>query len=732
MRRAIASSAGVGRGGAGLAALWRHFDGRAFLIAQWQAESDLGRPALWMAPAMALGVLLHFSLPAEPPAILLYPLILLGLSLAWTLRHVTGLAALGLFLGAVAAGLLSADIAVRLAAAPRIENVVPRALVTGTVMRIEGRAEKSPRILLQVTKISGLTGPPPARLIAVGSKLEDVKLGQTIVITARLAPLPLPTHPQAYSPGFFGYFNQIGGYAFVRHAPRAAELPDLPIRLRAALAVERWRTGMSEAIIGRLGPRIGPLAAALVTGQRTAIPDDINQQFNASGLLHVLSISGLHMALVAGGALWLARALLAAIPLLALHVPVKKAAALIALSTASFYEIASGAEVATTRSYIMIVIVFLAILLDRPAITMRNLAISALIILAIQPSALISPSFQMSYAATAVLVAVYERKLLPPLAHPEQSAGLRLASRIAEAILATAIISVLVEVAMLPITLHHFHRIAWFGVVGNLLATALVDTIVMPMAVLTLAALQFGNAPIIIDGLGFAVERMLDIARFVSSFPHALSLVAGFGTGAMLVAVLGVMWACFWRGPLAVLGLLIYLAGVAIWLMEAPPDLYVSASGRLVAARDGSGLLRADGGKADGFALSRWLEANGDARRGDDISLGEGRACDFLGCTLHLGRDRLLAIAKAPEALKDDCARADILLIPYASAPPDCPYPRLVLDQNAIRRAAGLIVRWNGGAPIITSNAADCGTRPWCPSTDIRSRDVWWQRPKTQ
>lgn len=127
-----------------------------------------------------------------------------------------------------------------------------------------------------------------------------------------------------------------------------------------------------------------------------------------SGLAHVLAISGLHMAIMAGIVFWLARALLALIPGLALRYPIKKWAAGIAIGAASFYLALSGASVPTVRSWIMMSIVLIAVTVDRPAITMRNVALAALIILLVAPESLFDPSFQMSFAAVIALVAVYE------------------------------------------------------------------------------------------------------------------------------------------------------------------------------------------------------------------------------------------------------------------------------------------------------------------------------------
>jgi competence protein ComEC len=537
--------------------------------------------------------------------------------------------------------------------------------------------------------------------------------------------VPRPTHPGAYDPSFHAFFAGVGGYGFVSARPRPAAVPEPDVRQGVMIAVERWRTSLTERIVERLGPQLGPVAAALVTGQRTAIPEDVLRDFSASGLMHVLSISGLHMALVAGGMFWLFRLGLAAAPALALRLPVKKLAAGLALGVATFYWIASGAEVATTRSYIMIVVVFAAILIDRPAISMRNLVVAAAVLVALEPEAVLSASFQMSFGATAALVAAYERRLFPKLAHPEQPVSIRLLARAGELAVATAIVSLVCEAAILPFVLHHFHRVTWFGLIGNVLAFAIIDFLVMPAALLTLFLAPLGLGGWAIDLLGFGVARMHDVARFVASLPGAVSVVRGFGTGPMLLAALGVAWLCLWRTWLAAFGALPYVAAFLLWSFERPPDLRISATGDVVAARGDRARWVVDAVRPDPFVVRRWLEADADPRLPADPGLTEGRACDEAGCTVRLAVGALLALPRSPAAFAEDCARAD-LVVARGPAPAACPRPRLVLGRAEIGRSHGLDLRWNGGAPIVRTVAESCGRRPWCPDPDSPARPRWF------
>jgi competence protein ComEC len=128
-----------------------------------------------------------------------------------------------------------------------------------------------------------------------------------------------------------------------------------------------------------------------------------------SGLAHILAISGMHMVIMAGTWFWLVRGAWRCFR--RWRFDTRSAwAAVAALFGAAFYLALSGGAVPTIRAWIMMSIMLLAILLDRPAISMRNVALAALIILAWTPEILFSPSFQMSFAAVVGLIAVYERQ----------------------------------------------------------------------------------------------------------------------------------------------------------------------------------------------------------------------------------------------------------------------------------------------------------------------------------
>jgi ComEC/Rec2-related protein len=240
--------------------------------------------------------------------------------------------------------------------------------------------------------------------VTVRSKADVLSVGDPISLKASLGPPPGPVMPGGYDFSFTPFYQRIGavGFAFGGAAPATLGPPLLSIRLLEPLAHlrDKLRRRIEESLPGDYGH----IAAALIMGDQRGIDEDTQNAMRASGLGHILSISGLHLALVAGSVFWLLRALLALSPTLALAYPIKKWAATGALIVATIYLGISGAEVATVRSYVMLG----AILIDRRALTLRNVALAALVILVFSPESLLSISFQMSFAATIAVIATYE------------------------------------------------------------------------------------------------------------------------------------------------------------------------------------------------------------------------------------------------------------------------------------------------------------------------------------
>jgi competence protein ComEC len=401
-----------------------------------------------------------------------------------------------------------------------------------------------------------------------------------------------------------------------------------------------------------------------------------------SSLAHVLSISGYHMAVVAGVVFFVLRAFLALIPGLANRRPIKKWSAFVALIAATLYLALSGAEVATQRSFIMIAIVLVGVMLDRPALTMRTLTVAALLVLVLAPEAVVHPSFQMSFAATLALLAVYQHGLPWTTAGADTSLGARVALWGGREIASLILASLVAGLATTPYAAYHFHRLAPYGVIANLLAMPVVSAWVMPMGLLGLIAIPFGFDSALWWLMGYGIDWMDTVALWVASLPGAVGRMHAFGTGPLLLGTAGIVIVCLFKTPLRWVGAIVGVIA-CLWALSTPrPDVLVAADGRSFAIRDASGQLVITRTGGDTFATREWLAADGDARLVNDPGVGKGIACDPAGCVGKLADGRLVALAKMPEAFEEDCVRAAII-VAQRDPPPDC--AAFVIDRKLRR-----------------------------------------------
>jgi competence protein ComEC len=427
-----------------------------------------------------------------------------------------------------------------------------------------------------------------------------------------------------------------------------------------------------------------------------------------SSLAHVLSISGYHMAVVAGIMFFFVRAALALSPSLAVRRPIKKWAAGVALLAAAFYLLLSGAEVATQRSFIMIAIVLIGVMIDRAAITFRTLTVAAFCVLLIAPQAVVHPSFQMSFAATLALVAGYQFSMWR--ADHDTPLGARVALWGGREAVGLLLASLVAGLATTPYAAFHFHRIAPYGVIANLLAMPVVSAMVMPMGILGVMAMPFGFDAFFWRLMGAGLDWMISVALWVTSLPGSVGYMPAFGVGPLLLVTLGLLLMCLLRTPLRWSGAVVAMAA-SLWALNAPrPDVLVAADGQSAAVRGAGGRLTLLSSSRDSFAVKEWLAADGDARKPTDASLKDGVRCDPVGCTARLADGRLVAFARRAEAFEEDCARAAAVVSPQ-QAPVAC--AAHLIDRPAWRAQGATALFWTGERFEVQAARPTGPDRPW-------------------
>src|SRR6185295_12665974 len=426
--------------------------------------------------------------------------------------------------------------------------------------------ERTDRFVLRLVEMgSPRQHAKPQRVRLSAKKGTAPAVGSFVELKARLLPPLPPLRPGSYDFGRDMYFAGIGASGFVMGGIKTLDPPfDGGWSLRYAAFMQGLRDAIDARIRTVLDGDRRAIATALLTGRRDAISAPVNDAMFISGLGHVLSISGYHMAVVAGVVFFAVRALLALVPALTVGYAIKKWSAAAALVAAAFYLLLSGAEVATQRSFFMTAVVLIAVMVDRRAITFRTLAVAALIVLTAAPEALVHPSFQMSFAATLGLVALVQIGMPRLFATADNTATARAALWGGREITMLLLASLVAGLATMPYAAFHFHRVTPYGVLANLAAMPVVSAVVMPAGLLGLVAMPFGFDGLFWAIMGIGIDWMIAVTQWVAALPGAVGRVPAFGIGPLIAASLGIILLGLLRTPLRWSGAAMVLLA-AVW-----------------------------------------------------------------------------------------------------------------------------------------------------------------------
>jgi competence protein ComEC len=680
-----------------------------------ELEKERDRLALWLAVGLGCGILLYFALPAEPPLWLGFALAALTVLLVWLGRGqrllIEGSAILLLSL---ALGFLCAEIRTRMVSAPVLAGEVT-GLVEGRLVSLDAGARGAQKALIAVSGIEHVPRDSWPRLVRIAMRNPPpaLRAGNLIRLRAHLGPPAGPTAPGAYDFAMRAYFQRIGATGYALGPPEIWQAP-APRGLDGLLSdVERVREDVSARVAARLGGAVSGVAIAFTTGLRTEIPKEVDADLRNSGLYHLISISGVHMSAVAVALFFSLRFFLAAIPPIALRYPIKKWAAGLSIAGAFAYLIFTGSSVPTVRSFVMVALVFLAVIADRRALTVRNVALSAALILILLPESALDVSFQMSYAATMALIAAFEE-----WEGRRHETGIFRLFPYFSAMLLTGLVAGL---ATAPFSLFHFQTATPLGLLANLIAIPLTDLLIMPAAFGIYILAPFGLEAPAVWILGKACAVLLWAAHAVSALPGAVRGVPAGTPAALGLITLGGLWLMLWRRPWRRLAIVPVLGGIILWAHAQGPDILIDRKIENVAARGADGRLGLVEGSARSYAVQNWLRRDG-VSANDGAPPMAGRHCDALGCVAPMMGGGLLALSRDPASLVDDCAAARIL-ISTGVVRGACDGPALIIDRRTLAASGAapgtLALRVDEGGIVFMPAALAPGTRPWAPARQV-------------
>lgn len=675
-------------------------------------EAERAQLLPWIAIAFGAGITVYFAADREPVVLIVVPIAFSLVVAALLVRRLRLFAPVAL-LAAAAAGFAMATLKTERIA----HGVLARPMFAVTLagfVEVREERERSDRFVLRVDRFE------PSRATADTPKIERVRLsvkkgtapavGSYVELKARLSPPFTALYPGGYDFARDIYFQRIGASGFVLGAIKSAAAPENGgWWLRYAVTVNGMRDAIDARIRQTLSGDARAIAAALLTGKRDAISTPVNDAMFTSGLGHVLSISGYHMAIVAGAVFFAVRALLALFPALTVGFPIKKWAAVAALAAAAFYLLLSGSEVATQRSFLMTAVVLVGVMVDRRAITFRTLAVAALIVMLVAPEAVVHPSFQMSFAATLGLVALMDRdRALFSLA--DNSGVARAALWGGREIALLLLASLVAGLATMPYAAFHFHRATPYSVLSNLLAMPVVSGLVMPAGLLGLLAMPFGFDGVFWRLMDLGIGWMVTVAQWVAALPGAVGRIPAFGIGPLLLATSGILVIALLRTPLRWLGCLPVLVATGFALTAPQPDILIASDGQSVAVRRADGRLSVMQTKKDVFAVRTWLAADADARAADDPTLAQGVRCDDSGCAVAMTDGRFVTIARRADAFADDCDKA-ALTVTARQPPPAC--KAKIIEQARLQQSGSLALYSRNNAFAVEAVRPVGSNRPW-------------------
>lgn len=681
-----------------------------FAWIQLEISKQYGHMLPWGVVFYGIGTGLYFNQTSEPDfwIAILGLIIALGGGIAtYQLRYAFGLVAL--LPALVLSGFSIAALNARSHAAPVLDFHY-YGPINGRVVGVDRSGSHAMRLTLDHVLLSDVPKadvPHRIRVTLHGTQewLEP-RPGQYVGLTGHLSGPNGPVEPGGFDFQRHAWFLRLGAVGYTRTPVLEMKPPegDLPI-----LSTRRV---ISEHVARHLPGDIGGFAAAVTTGDRSAFSQEAIEALRVSNLAHLLAISGLHMGLLATFLFGVFRLALSLWQPWALRLPSKKIAALAALAGATGYLLLSGASIATQRAYVMAAVALIAVSLDRRALTLRSVAIAGLIVLVLKPSSLLSPGFQMSFAATTALVFVFSAlQNAPDIGR----------SRWLRAVGTLVLSSFVAGLATAPFAAAHFNQWASYGFLANVAAVPAMGTIVIPGAVLAALLAPIGLDWIGLEVMGIGLRWILAVATWVSDLEGARVPIVTPPHIVLPLLSLGGCWFVLWQGALKWGGALAFIISLLLWVQVERPDILISGDGKLVGVKiDRQRALSKARGQ--GFVAGVWLENDGDAASQPEAAARATAASKGIFSITSEKRPVVHFQGKKGAATFQSCLPDEIVITDQSITEK---LPCALFDQKRLGRSGATAIWFSESEMKIRTVSETRGQRLWTPSgqrVDLRDQ----------
>ncbi len=666
---------------------------------------------LWVPVFLVCGNWIYFEQGHEP-SVWLAVLILIGAGGLFAFKSRSAAVAI---IALVFCGFAFAKLREEMIHTPLLRGPTTGVIVGGYVADIENKGGERREVVVAVDEATGIPFDEiPNRVRVAATGVEHLQIGDYISFETYLAPLPRPVLPGGFDFGRMLYFQSIGATGRMIGQPSLEERP-IPWQFEYRRVFRAIRSGISTRITAVIPGALGHLADAMVSGERSLIPAEMNTSLQISGLAHIISISGLHMSMVAGGVFWAVRALLALSPLMALRCPIKKIAAVVAMIFGLFYMLLADSGSATERSYIMIAVMFFAILVDRPAFSMRNLAIAAILILVFTPEESVGASFQMSFLAVMGLGAFFQWWNNPSRETKKMRKG-RVqfwAQKIWHVLVASTLTTMVAGGTSSIAAAYHFGRLSPFSIVANGITLPIMGLFVMPPALLATLAMPLGLEYVPLKIMEFGLWLVMLVSDWVAHWEGANLLIAQPNIMGIILIFFGVTFVCIGIGAFRLAGVAVVLIGLLVTPLGQRPVLLIEDRAANVAILDGEGHYVFANAEKNKFVAQKWLQHNGETNTLTEAALRPGWDCVEGDCFSQMSNPSVAFLHREREATTPDyCPMVDILIADYPLHFA-CRNAKLRIDRFDVWRNGAYAVYRSGNQFRVETAKAMQGQRPW-------------------
>jgi len=698
------------------------------------SDKEKNRFTLWFPVSFACGIIAYFCFSQTPSLWLAACLFLFFGIAAVAEKQAFGRVFASLFILFFAAGFSLVAIRADLLHSPVLHKKTKTVEITGVIDDVDIRGSGQ-RLLFYKPLIKEMkTDETPVYVrVKVNTLKTRYQVGDKVTLKAVLMPPPLPAVPNGYDTPRKFYFQRLGAIGFA-----VSKVTVLQNNQGLNGFISRLRQKINFHFLSVMERQNAGVAMSLITGEQGANSKELADAYRTSGIAHILSVSGLHMSMLSGLVFAFIRLFLVFIPAISLRYNTKKIAAAVAILSAFCYLFISGASIPAIRAFIMVLIVLLAVILDRNALSIRSVTLAFFIILCIYPESVVSAGFQMSFAAVFALVAAFEvgvsklnkRLVLVKIAPDKKKVGsFGLLKRIARFcfywIIITLLTDFIASFATLPFCTYHFDRIPVYSFLTNLIVAPLLAVLVMPFLALGTLLLPIWTDNFSLMIAEYGISLINKTAFWVQGLPHSTYIMPQMPSSVLAAIALGGFWLCLWQGKIRLFGLLPFALLLIYPKFYVYPDVLAYQGGKMFAVATASGDLLIEPGRANQMARETWLGKNGQdytkydkkaAKQAWKNGYGDEKvslSCKNENLCYYKTKGKVIGFAKDYPSLKQACKQADIVFSTVNAKAEYCKAPYLIERRQMWKNGTYELKISENGKVYVRNAAESMGKHLW-------------------